>query len=737
MSKAVIGRTREESSPSWPARTAAPPGAPNVVVILMDDMGWSDPGCYGSEIDTPNIDALAARGVRMTHYTTHPLCSPARAALLTGCNAHAVGSGWLANHPSGYPGYVGEIPLEAATLPETLRAAGYETIMVGKWHNTPVADTVPGGAKHNWPAQRGFDTFYGFMGGETHHFFPSRLMHGNVVLPIDDYPDDYYAGDDWMTQALRFVQELRESRADKPFFLYVANTAMHSPLQAKAVDLAKYRGRYDAGWTTVRAARFERQVALGLVPPGTRLPVSDPRAPAWETTDPRDRPLYARHMEAYAAMMDNADQNVGRLVAFLAERGELDRTLIVFTSDNGGTDAGGAHGAHNLNRLYAGLPARPVDDERVRASLLGGQQSAALYPTAWGEVSNTPFPAFKTHTGAGGRRVSMIVSWPARIPARGAVRTQFMHVTDVMPTVLALAGVPPLAMLRGASAKTMDGRDCAAVLVDDAPSPRHEQYYECWSNRAFFRDGWLARSLQVRGQAIDFDNWTLHHLDRDFSESTDVATQQPERLAELVAAFDAAAWANDVYPLDNRALMGKLSDASEWQRALADAPRSYRPGAQSVHRTDILPAVSNRSFRVEVTLRQRDGDEGVLWALGDFIGGMVMYVEGGRLQFHYNGFGDTVDVVPVDLAPGDHRLVLEYEALGGRRGRGRLVVDDGAPGDWIDMSPTLAFGPFEGLDVGLDRRAPVSWRLREQHRTFPYRGCIDAVRVEPGPRAPA
>jgi arylsulfatase len=736
MSAPVIGRTRADSTPWWPAPTPSLRDAPNIVVILMDDMGWSDPGCFGSEIDTPNIDALAARGVRMTDYTTHPLCSPARAALLTGCNAHAVGSGWLANYSAGFPGYVGEIPLDAVTLPETLRAAGYETIMVGKWHNTPVADSVPGGPRHNWPTQRGFDTFYGFMGGETHHFFPSRLMLDNTLLPIDDYPADYYAGDDWMSQGLRFVEELRESRPAKPFFLYVANTAMHSPLQAKPADIAKYRGRYDAGWTATRAARFERQLAMGLAPRGTRLPPSDRRAPAWQDTDPRDRPLYARHMEAYAAMMDNADQNVGRLVDFLVDRGELDRTLILFTSDNGGTDAGGEHGALNLNRLYSGLPPRAAADERRTADLLGGPRSAALYPTAWGEVSNTPFPTFKTYTGGGGRRVSMIASWPDRIPGGGAVRRQFMHVTDLMPTVLALAGVPPLRSRHGVAARRMDGLDCAAVLTDDAPSPRREQYYECWSNRAYVRSGWVARSLQVRGQPIDMDNWTLHNLAEDFSESTDLAAHAPDKLAELVAAFDDAAWSNDVYPLDNRGLMGKLSDASSWHRALADEPRRYRPGAPSVHRNDVMPAISNRSFRVRVALRQRAGDEGVLWALGDFIGGMVMYVEHGRLRFHYNGFGDVVEAPHVELPPGTHHVLLDYEALGDRRGRGRIVVAGGGVVDWTDFSPTLMFGPFEGLDVGLDRRAPVSWHVRDRHGTFPYTGTIEDVWIEPGPRAP-
>jgi arylsulfatase len=733
----TIGRTREESTPWWPPRREAPEGAPNIVIVYMDDMGWSDPGCYGSEIDTPHIDALAARGVRLTHYTTHPLCSPARAALLTGCNAHAVGSGWLSNNHPGYPGYSGEIPLEAATLPETLRAAGYETIMVGKWHNTPAADAVPGGSKHNWPAQRGFDTFYGFMDGETHHFFPSRLMLNNQLVPLDEYPRDYYAGDDWMTQGIRFVKELRASHPAKPFFLYVANNAVHAPLQAKPSDLVRYRGRYDAGWTAARAARHRRQLEMGLVPPGTRLPASDPRAPSWDDTDPANRALYARHMEAYAAMLDNADQNVGRLVAFLAELGELENTIVLFSSDNGGTDAGGEHGMVNNNRRYSGLPTQPLAHERIMLGELGGPRSVPLYPTAWGEVSNTPFPSFKTYTGGGGRRVSFIASWPARIRDVGAIRRQFMHVTDVMPTLLELAGVPRLETSHGRPARPLDGLSCAQLLLADAPSPRREQYYECWSNRAYYRDGWLARSLQIRDQPIDLDNWTLHHLDADFSESRDVAGEHPQKLKELVDAFDAAAWEHLVYPLDNRGRPGKFSDTPAWLRERADRPRRFLPGAQSVHRSDVVPMVADRSFRVRARFHQRAGDAGVLWSLGDIIGGMVMYVEGGRLNFHYNGFGEPVDFPPVDLAAGAHEALLEYEAPGRRRGRGRLLIDGTERVAWTDLSPTLMVGLFEGLDVGLDRRAPVCWALYERHGAYRYSGAIDEVWIEPGPRAPA
>lgn len=730
-----IGRTREESTPWWPERREARAGIPNIVIVFMDDMGWSDPGCYGSEIETPHIDALARRGVRLTHYTTHAICSPARAALLTGCNAHGVGTGWLSNNHPGYPGYSGEIPLEAATLPETLRAAGYETIMVGKWHNTPAADNVPGGSKHNWPSQRGFDTYYGFMDGETNHFFPARLMLNNQVVPVDAYPRDYYTGDDWMDQGIRFVKELRESHPAKPFFLYVANNAMHAPLQAKPSDMAKYKGRYDAGWTAVRAARHRRQIEMGLIPPGTRLPASDPRAPKWEATDPANRPLYARHMEAYAGMLDNADQNIGKLTSFLESIGELDNTIILFSSDNGGTDAGGEHGMVLNNRRYSGLPTQSLEHERGMLTRLGGPQSISLYPTAWGEVSNTPFPSFKTYTGGGGRRVSFIASWPACLRDRGLLRRQFMHVTDVMPTLLDLAGVPRLEVSHGQPARPMDGMSCARMLTEDAPSPRTEQYYECWSNRAYYRSGWLARSLQVRDTPIDMDNWTLHNLDEDFSESTDLAGRHPEKLKELVDAFDAAAWKYFVYPLDNRGRPGKFSDVPAWMRERANQPRRFLPGSQTAHRSDVMPLVANRCFSLRVRFQQRRGDQGVLWALGDTIAGMVMYVEADRLNFHYNGFGEPTDFVPVNLGHGSHEALLEYEALGRRHGRGRLLLNGSACNEWTNLSPTLMLGPFEGMDVGLDRRAPVFWELHERHGIFRYTGAIEEVWIVPGERA--
>ncbi|MFO1199612.1 MAG: arylsulfatase [Burkholderiaceae bacterium] len=730
-----IGRTREESQPWWPAPKTARPGSPNIVVIYMDDMGYSDLGCYGSEIATPNIDALARRGVRFNHYTTHPICSPARAALLTGRNAHAVATGWLANNNPGFPGYSGDIPLEAPTIAETLKAAGYATIGIGKWHNSTNGATP----NETWPTQRGFERFYGFLEGETSYFFPARIMHNNMLAPIDEYPPDYYATDDWTDKAMSFVRTVRNDDAAQPFFLYLAYNAVHGPLQAKDCDLAKYRGRYDAGWDAVRAARLAKQKSMGLVPADAQLSPRDPSVPAWEDVPAEQRELFVRHMETYAAMLDCVDQNVGRLVAQIDAMGELENTIFVFSSDNGGTSSGGPAGAIHFNRRFAGLSPLPVDHDVGMREHIGTGRVSALYPMGWGQVSNTPFPSFKTYTGGGGRRVCMIVSWPKEIADRDAVRTQFTHVTDVMPTLLDLAGVPALTTSHGKPAMPIQGVSFAPSLRDArAPSARAEQYYECWANRAFYRDGWVAVSLQVRGGPIDFDRWTLHRHADDFSESVDLGAKHPDKLRELVEAFDATAWGNAVYPLDNRLPIQKFNQLPPHLRPPESGTRRFLPGSQTVHRWRVVPLVADRSFKIHTTFRYGPGDEGVLFALGEVMGGMVMYVEDGALKFFYNGFGEYRTLEPMAIAAGggERRATIEYEALGGRRGRGRMVIDGTNAGAWQDLSPTLMYGFHEGLDIGIDRRAPVSWALREKHGAFRYSGEIVDVKVESGAFAP-
>ena len=727
-----IGRTREESEAHWqqPVRPAA--GSPNIVIVLMDDMGWADVGCYGSEIDTPNIDALGGRGIRFNHYTTHPICSPARAALLTGRNAHSVATGWLANNNPGFPGYFGDIPLDAPTIAETLRAAGYATAAVGKWHNS----TNGAAPNPTWPTYRGFERFYGFLEGETSYFFPARIVYNNIVAPIDEYPDGYYATDDWMDKAIGFVTEIRNQEPIRPFFLYVANNAVHGPLQAKAADLAKYRGRYDAGWDALRAARLGRQLELGMVPAGTRLSDRDILVPAWDEVPAERRPLFVRHMETYAAMLDCADQNLGRLASFLDRLGELDNTIFVFSSDNGGTNSAGPAGNIHFNRRFAGLPPLPTEIDIERERWIGTGRASAVYPMGWAQVSNTPFPSYKTYTGGGGRRVSFIISWPERLKDRGAIRSQFAHVIDVMPTVLDLAGVPALEVSHGQAAKPMQGESLAPLLYDAAhPAPRREQYYECWANRAYYRDGWVAVSLQKRGDPIDFDNWTLHAHAEDFSESIDLRRQHPAKLQELVEAFDEAAWANMVYPLDNRTPTQKFNELPPHMRPPASGRRHFLPNGQTVHRGVVTPLVADRSFKIITRFCHGVADQGVLFAIGDITGGLVLYIEDGRLRLTYNGFGEFSSLIGPPVSMGAHVATLEYEALGGRCGRGRIVLDRDL-GEWGDLSPTLMNGMHEGLDIGLDRRAPVDWDLRERHGVFRYGGNIEDLIIESGAFAP-
>lgn len=730
--KGEVGLTFDTSQPYWEQPTRPKAGSPNVVIIYMDDLGWSDVGCYGSEIDTPNIDRLAARGLRFNNHTTPPICSSARAALLTGRNSHAVSTGWLANNYGGFPGYSGEIPLEAPTLPETLRAAGYATVMVGKWHNSPHG-VLP---NSSWPTYRGFDRFYGFLEGETSFFTPARIMHNNIVAPIDEYSEDYYATDDWTDKAIEFVTDIYNQDPALPFFLYVANNAVHGPLQAPDDVLEKYRGRFDEGWDVLRARRLERQIELGIVPPDTRLAQRDPRVPAWVDLPNAQKELFTRHMEAYAAVLDVADRNVGRLIDQLELMDVLDNTLIVFSSDNGGTGSAGPEGTINYNRQYAGLKPLPLEEVMMRSETIGGDKTTPLYPTGWGQVSNAPFPSYKTYTGAGGRRVSMIVSWPERLTDFGSIRTQFTHVIDLMPTIAELTGVDLLEVSHGKSAEKPQGVSFAPVLLDEnAPSTRREQYFECWSNRAFCRDEWVAVSLQVRGEKIDFDNWTLHNHKTDFSETTDLAADFPDKLNELVEAFDEAAWENLVFPLDNRTRVQKDSQLPANRKRPAAITRRFLPGSQTIHRKVIVPLIADRNFSIQVRLDQEEDDEGVLVAIGDVSGGLIIYIEDGRLRTFYNGFGEYTELHGPELPPGISTAVFAYEALGERRGQGRLSLGDADTG-WADMSPSLLYGFHEGMDIGLDRRGPVHWELKQRKGAFRFTGRIIDVVVNSGAFAP-
>ena len=736
-----IGRTLAESTPWWAPRRSAPAGAPNVVVILLDDLGFSDLGCYGGEIRTPNIDALAAGGLRFAGYTTVPMCTPARAALLTGKDPHSVGCGWLTHANPGYPGYqAGEIAQDAPTLPELLRAGGWSTYGVGKWHNTADYNVHAAADRRSWPLQRGFDRFYGFMGAETNFFSPGHLVEGNEFVSRDAYPDDYFCSDDWTDRAMSWLRSHRSADSDKPFFLYLAHNAPHVPLQARASDLERYRGVYDVGWDAIRAQRFERQRASGLVPDDWRLPGLTPGVPQWSATDPARRAVMAHYMALYAAMVDNVDQNVGRLIGCLRDLGALDNTLFILTSDNGASSIGGPDGAANIFEKRITRTEDPALAERMmQAGALGGIDSYAAYPVGWGNASNTPFRFFKRTPMNGGIRVPMIVSWPARVRDGGAVRRDWIHVTDTVPTILELAGLDYPAQRQGYRTRTLDGTSWAPLIGDaQARSPRTSeglaQHYELEGNRGFIRGRWKIVSLQPPAQRIDPDNWMLFDLEADPTEIDDLAATRPEVLAEMVAAFESQAEAHYLYPLDNRDNRRVLA-LPPFLEAAASRARTFHPGAETAASAAVSLLIADRHYTITTEFDWATGDEGVIWAIGDSFAGVALYVMAGRLVLVYRRGVEVEQAIDAPLEPGPQQVVLRHAATGQRRGSGELWIGARRLEAQLDMTPTLVRLGGEGMDVGLDRRRKVSTRYASRG-AFRYPNRIAFVRVEPGTLAP-
>jgi arylsulfatase A-like enzyme len=735
----TIGRTLRESVPWWPPVQRAPAGAPNVVVILLDDLGFSDFGCYGAEIRTPHIDALAAGGLRFSNYTTVPMCTPARAALLTGKNPHAVGCGWLTFNLPGYPGYqAGEISRDAPTLAELLRASGYSTYAVGKWHNTADYKILPSGDRASWPLSRGFDRFYGFVGGETHYFAPAQLVSDNTLVECDGYREGYYCTDDWTDTAIAWLKAHVSSSPDKPYFLYLPYNAPHAPLHAKNEDLARYADVYEDGWDALREARVARQRAMGLHARQWQLPAHTAGVARWASLDADARRLHARFMALYAAVVDNLDQNIGRLVACLAALGQLDETLILVTSDNGANGIGGTDGA--VNNLAKRLVQRE-DPAWVRAMLddgrVGGAASWPAYPLGWTDVSTAPFRLYKTTTMNGGIRVPLVAHWPRGIAARGAIRHQWVHVTDIVPTILDVLRVPYPERFDGFRTRGLDGVSCRPVLADPAAkSARSSQHYELAGNRGYIRDRWKIVSLQPPGAPMDLDNWMLFDLQEDATETHDLAATHPDKLAELVDAFDADARANHVYPLDNRGVRRSLT-VPPFLEAAVNQARTFYAGCGTAPLAAVAPLIADRDYRLECAFTYDGSNEGVIFALGDPLAGMALFARGGRVSFIYHG-GQAKPVVceALPVRRGDNRFVLEHQALGNRRGNGTLRVND-TPVATLDMSPTtiLGLGVGEGLDVGLDRKLHVT-ALYGRDDAFAYSGAISYVRIEPG-RHPA
>ena len=737
-----IGRTVRESQRAWPRERRAPESAPNIVLILVDDMGYSDIGPFGSEVDTPNLDRLANEGYRLTNYHTTPVCSPARAAMLTGLNPHRAGYGSVANSDPGFPNLRLEIDEDVLTLPEILRSHGYATFAVGKWHLTRDALMNDGASKHTWPLQRGFDRYYGTLEGCNSFYHPNRLIADNSPLDLEAMPDGYYLTDDLTDKAVSMIRALRANDSRKPFFLYFAHHAMHGPLAVKPADHAKYRGRYAEGWDRVRESRLARQIAQGIFPPGTPLPERDAApgfgVPAWVDLPQETRDLYARYMEIYAAMVDSVDQSVGRVLDTIEALGELDDTIVIFTSDNGGTMEGGPEGTRSYFSRFVHIPGVPPDWEADVArdpELMGGPRTMIHYPRGWGMASNTPFRFYKGQTFAGGVRVPFLVRWPnglLRDEADAGLRHQYQYVTDVLPTLLDLAGLSSPGVRHGTPTKSIDGVSLSPVLRQpDAPSTHREQYAEFGGNRGFYRDGWKVVTDHRPGTPFEDGEWQLYHVASDPNELRDRAADEPALLAELAAAWERAAWENTVFPLDT----GILSAVRRPAERELERPVRLSPGSPKLERYRSSQLVELRSFGVDIDLDHVDGAEGVLVAHGDQGGGYAVYIEGGRLHLAYNEYGRLHDVVAGPVVPGRRHIRIDATWLPAFRWRFALCVDGTLVGELPSVAMLIGMAPFSGIDVGIARGGPVHWELYQRHGSFRYTGGLRGVTYLPGEKA--
>jgi arylsulfatase len=709
----VIGRYHWESTPSWSEPVRAPRDAPNIVLLVLDDVGFAQLGCFGSDLETPSLDALAAGGLRYRNFHTTALCSPTRSCLLTGRNHHSNGMGRVIELATGFPGYNARIPKANGFLSEILVEQGYATWAVGKWHLTPEDEMHLGASRKRWPLGRGFERFYGYFSGETHQFAPALLRDNHQVRQPRHIDEGYHLTEDLVDEASQLVTDLRAIDTDKPFFLYFCTGACHSPHQAPPEWIERYRGRFDGGWDEWRERTLARQIELGVIPPGTELSSRPDWVPAWDDLSADERRLYARYMEAFAGFLSHTDHHLGRLVSFLDAMGELDNTLLFVLSDNGASSEGGPVGSLNDARIWNGVR-HTVDEALRRIDEIGGPRCHNNYPWGWTVAGNTPFRRWKREVHEGGVADPLIVHWPRRITDAGAVRDQYVHAIDVLPTVLDVLGIAAPDVLYGVTQRPLEGTSFAATVDSAGAADRHEtQYYEMFGCRAIYHRGWKAvtfHPIQSREPGLDHVDWELYRLDTDPSECHDLAAQHPEMLKELVERWWIEAAKHQVLPLDNRPF-----SAFVLERPPGIAPRRryvYRPGSAMVPESAAVN-VKNRSHTITADVDVAgEATNGVVLAQGSLLGGWSLFVLDGRLHYVHNLSGlESHEIEAATPVPaGRHTVSFRFEKTGEHRGTGTLLVDGVAVGmgDVPRFTPNRFSLTGAGLTCGYSGELPVS-----------------------------
>jgi arylsulfatase len=723
-----------------------PAGAPNVVAIVLDDTGFAHLGSFGSDIATPHMDALAGGGLRYNRFHVTALCSPTRAAFFTGRNHHAVGFGFLADIPLSFPGYTSRIPPSAAALPRLLRDAGYATIAIGKWHLTPRWQRSNAGPFTTWPLGLGFERYYGFLQGDTNQWTPNLVQDNQYVDPPRRPEEGYHLTEDLADRAIRSVADVQQGAPGKPFFLYFAPGAMHAPHQVTEEWVRPYHGRFDEGWDAWREQVFARQVERGVVPEGTVLTERPPWVQGWDELSADERRMHARQQEVFAGFLTHTDAQIGRLLDHLRTAGLIDNTLVLLFSDNGASAEGGVLGSPNEHRFTA----RIGDSLEENLELLdqwGGQHTYNHYSWAWAWAGNTPLRLWKRYTWLGGVRTPLIVHWPSGMAARGAVRDQFAHAIDLMPTILDAVGLEVPAEVDGVTQQPVDGSSlCPTFDTPDAPEPRPTQYFEMMASRALYHRGYKVttdyvsqgvadeENLMTGSRDLATDHWALFDLSSDFSESTDLADRDPERVRQMIELWFAEAGRNQVLPVTGRLV----------NRFGAMVPPAYAPGNDRTFVPQGGPVVDESlpilfgGFRLTADVEvPAGGADGVLCALGDWHGGFALFVDGGRLTFSFSRAGELLEVTGDEPVPdGSQQLGVWYVLDEGTDGR--LVLLHGErPVGTLAVTGMLPIALQHGgaqLRLGYDVPFPVSERYLPPAT---YGGTLHRVRIETPGAGPA
>ncbi len=739
--KGVIKLDVRDSVPDWGPYelTRAPEGAPNILVVLYDDTGLAAWSPYGGRIEMPTLDRLAREGLTYTQWHTTALCSPTRSTFLTGRNHHVNRSAAITEGSNGFPGAAGRLPAECATIGQVLQDNGYSTFWIGKNHNVPEEDISAGGSRSEWPLSKGFDRFYGFLGGETNQWYPD-LVEDNRFIEAPYSPEEgYHLSKDLADQALRMLRDQHSATPSKPWFLWFCPGANHAPHHAPAEYIDKYKGKFDDGYEAYREWVLERMIERGVMPEGTALtPLNPMPAEAaneadyvrpWSELNDDERKLFARMAEVFAGFSEYTDVQVGRIVDYLEQTGQLDNTLIFYCADNGASGEGSPNGSVNENKFFNGYPDE-LSENMQYLETLGSPETYNHYPTGWAVAFSTPFQMFKRYAQfAGGTCDPLVIHWPKGIKAKGEIRHQYHHSTDIVPTILDVTGLKMPEVYRGVEQYPLNGVSMRYSFdAADAPTAKKRQYFAMLGTRGLWQDGWKAATLHapISGKGhFEDDVWELYHVDADRAESKNLAAEHPEKLQELIAAWFEEAEANFVLPLDDRTAVEQLGNT----RPQAEPPRSryvYYPDSAPVPEGAAVN-VRGRSYKILADVEVTPESEGVIFAHGSRFGGHSLFIKDGKLHYVYNFLGIKPEqtFVSPPLEPGDRTLGVEFIREGSGEhgestGTAKLYVDDQV----VAEGPMRAqVGKFtlsgDGLCVGFDSADPVS---RSYPPGFPFTG---------------